>query len=163
MVASGVEDRVWVPIRVDRWLVVAVVAVMSLLVAAVVPLMLAPDVAERTKWLVGAMALATVALTFGVTVPLRYAFEHDSIFIRAGIMRMRLAYPDIVLAEKVVSPLSSAAWSMVKVRMVVGQGGLLEIAPRDRDTFLEELGRRAPHLQPTERGLVDPRRVKKGA
>jgi hypothetical protein len=163
VVASGVEDRVWVPIRVDRWLVVAVVLVLSLLVAAVVPLMLAPDVAERTKWLVGAMALATVALTFGVTVPLRYAFEHDGIFIRAGIMRMRLAYPDIVLAEKVVSPLSSAAWSMVKVRMVLGQGGLLEIAPRDREAFLEELGRRAPHLRPTERGLADPRRVKKAA
>jgi hypothetical protein len=156
-----VEERVWVPIRVDTWLVGGVVLLMGLLVAAVVPLMLAPDVADRTKGLVAVLAFATVALTFGVTVPLRYAFEEHTLFVRAGIMRMRLAYPDIVLAEKVVSPLSSAAWSMVKVRLVLGQGGLLEVAPRDREAFLEELARRAPHLEPSERGLVDPRRRKK--
>jgi hypothetical protein len=158
-----VDDRVWVPIRIDPWLVGAVMLLMGLLVAAVVPLVLAPDVADRTKLLVAALAFATVALTFGVMVPLRYAFEDDAVFIQAGLMRMRLAYPDIVLAEKVVSPLSSAAWSMVKVRLVIGQGGLIEIAPRDRDAFLEELARRAPHLQPSERGLVDPRRRKRVA
>lgn len=155
------EAREWVPVRIDTWLVGVVVVLMGLLVAGVVPLLLDPTVAERTKVLVGALALGTVALTVGVTVPLRYALDPDGIFIRAGFMRTFLAYRDVVLAEKVVSPLSSAAWSMVKVRLVLAQGGLVEIAPRDRDGFLEALGRRAPHLEPTERGLTDPSRRKR--
>lgn len=152
------SERVWVPIRVDAWLVGGVVLLMGLLVAAVVPLILAPDVADTIKLLVAVLAFGTVALTFGLTVPVAYAFEDGGVFVRAGLLRMRLAYRDIALAQKVVSPLSSAAWSMVKVRLVLHQGGLIEIAPRDRDAFLEELARRAPHLEPGPQGLRDPSR-----
>jgi hypothetical protein len=155
---TRVDERVWIPVRVDAYLVGAVVLLLGLMVAVVVPLLQSPAVSDVVKLVVGGLALGTVALTFGATVPLAYAFEDGGIFIRAGVMRLRLAYPDIVLAEKVVSPLSSAAWSMVKVRLALAQGGVIEIAPRDRDAFLEELARRAPQLQPTERGLAARRR-----
>jgi hypothetical protein len=151
-----VSEKVWVPIRVDPYLVAVAVAMMAVIVVAVVPLVRDPDVLPTVRLLVAAMAVVTIGLTFGFTVPLRYAFEDGGVFVRAGLMRLRLAYRDIAKAEKVVSPLSSAAWSMVKVRLVLAQGGLIEIAPKDRDAFLTELARRAPHLQPSERGLVDP-------
>jgi hypothetical protein len=151
-----VEDRVWVPVRVDAWLVAVVVLMMSVIVIAVAPLVRDPDLLPTVRYLVAAMAALTIALTFGFTVPLRYAFEDGGVYVRAGLVRMRLAYPDIARAEKVLSPLTSAAWSMVKVRLVLAQGGLIEIAPKDRDAFLAELAKRAPHLRPSKRGLVDP-------
>jgi hypothetical protein len=152
-----VDEKVWVKVRIDPWLVAVAVAMMAVIVFAVVPLVLDPGVLTGVRIAVGAMALVTIGLTFGFTVPLRYAFEDGGVFVRAGLVRMRLAYRDIARAEKVVSPLSSAAWSLVKVRLVLAQGGLIEISPQDRDAFLAELARRAPHLQPTPKGLADPK------
>jgi hypothetical protein len=106
-----------------------VVLLLGLMVAVVVPLLQSPACRTWSSWS-SAGSRSEPWRSPSATVPLRYAFEDGGIFIRAGVMRLRLAYPDIVLAEKVVSPLSSAAWSMVKVRLAAGAGG----RHRDRAT-----------------------------
>jgi hypothetical protein len=150
------EQRV-IPARVDAWLVVALVLVLTVMAAVIAPLLAAAGVPLGVKLLVGGLGLGTVLASLAVTVPVRYAFEGGGVFVRAGLLRLRLAYPDIMAAEKLVSPLSGAAWSWVKVRLVLRQGGMVEIAPRDREAFLAELAARAPHLQASPRGLRDPR------
>ncbi len=145
-----------IPARVDAWLVAGVVLLLGAIVAIVVPLLGSDAVGTGVRVVIGALALGMVLATLSITVPVRYAFEDGGVFIRAGLLKLRLAYPDIVLAEKRFSPVSGAAWSWVKVRLVLRQGGLIEIAPRDREAFLAELARRAPHLRPSERGLRDP-------
>lgn len=149
-----------IPARVDAWLVLALALAFALLVAVIAPLLLADTVRSGVKLLVGGLAAGTILASLAVTVPVRYAFEWGGVFVRAGLLKLRLAYPDIVLAEKLVSPLSGAAWSWVKVRLVLRQGGMVEIAPRDREAFLSELARRAPHLRESPRGLRDPTYVR---
>ena len=151
-----------IPARVDAWLVLALTLAFALLVAVIAPLLLADTVRTGVKLLVGALAAGTILAGLAVTVPVRYAFEWGGVFVRAGVLKLRLAYPDIVVAEKLVSPLSGAAWSWVKVRLVLRQGGMVEIAPRDREAFLAELAKRAPHLRQSPRGLRDPTFVRGG-
>jgi hypothetical protein len=145
-----------IPARVDAWLVAGVTLLLATVVAIALTLFGSDAVTPGVRIVIAVLALGMVLATLAVTVPVRYAFEDGGVFVRAGLLRLRLAYPDIVLAQKRFSPVSGAAWSWSKVRLVLRQGGLIEIAPRDRDAFLAELARRAPHLRPSPRGLEDP-------
>ena len=151
-----------IPARVDAWLVLGAAVAALALLALIAPLLADPDVALAVRILVAALALGFIGATLAVTVPVRYVFEGGGVLVRAGLITIRLAYGDIVVAAKLVSPLSNAAWSWVKVRLVLRQGGMIEIAPRDRDAFLAELARRAPHLREHARGLRDPSFVRGG-
>ena len=150
--AAGVA----VPARVDAWLLAALALATLGMLFVVMPLLTSDTVPLAVRLLVGGLGIGTVAAGLAVTVPVRYVFEGGGVYVRAGLITMRLAYPDIAVASKVLSPLSGAAWSWVKVRLVLRQGGMVEIAPRDREAFLAELARRAPHLRPHARGLRDP-------
>lgn len=151
-----------IPARVDAWLILALVLAVLAVAALITPLLADPDVALGIRVLVATLAFGTFAAGLAVSVPVRYAFEWGGVLVRAGLLTIRLAYPDIVVASKLVSPLSGAAWSWVKVRLVLRQGGMIEIAPRDREAFLAELARRAPHLREHPRGLRDPAFVRRG-
>ena len=151
-----------IPARVDAWLVLALALAALAFAALITPLLIDPDVALGVRLLVAAFALGTLVAGLAVSVPVRYAFEWGGVCVRAGFLTIRLAYPDIVSASKLVSPLSNAAWSWVKVRLTLRQGGAIEIAPRDREAFLAELARRAPHLREHPRGLRDPTHVRRG-
>lgn len=150
------------PARVDAWLVVVLLLAGALMVALVSPLLSAASVPLAIRVLVASLGVGAVVASLVVTVPVRYVFEGGGVLVRAGVLTIRLAYPDIAVAAKVVSPLSGAAWSWVKVRLVLRQGGMIEIAPRDREAFLAELARRAPHLREHPLGLRDPTYVRKG-
>jgi len=150
-----------VPARVDAWLLGALALATLGMLALVLPLLTNDTVSPAVRLLVGGLGIGTLVAGLAATVPVRYVFEGGGVYVRAGLITMRLAYPDIAVAAKVVSPLSGAAWSWVKVRLVLRQGGMVEIAPRDREAFLVELARRAPHLQPNARGLRDPGYVRR--
>lgn len=156
---DAAED-VRVPARVDL-LVVAAVAVALLLVTAIVaPLWIDPRVALAPRLGVGGLWLGAVGLTLGMSLPVRYRLEPPGLTVRAGLLTLRFAYPDIVRVDRVISPLSGPAWSLVRVRVALDGGGWIEIAPRDREGFLAAVAARSPHLRPTERGLADPKRVR---
>lgn len=160
MLAAG---ALRVPARVDLWLVVVVVLALGLGSGIVAPLLLDPGVARGVKAAVGGLWLGAVGLTLGLALPVGYVLEAEGLTVRAGFLTLRFAYRDVVRADRVLSPLSGPAWSLVRVRVALDGGGWIEIAPRDRDAFLAELARRAPHLRPTPRGLGDPARVPMGA
>jgi len=150
-----------IPVRVDVWLVIVLALAGALIIAIITPLVTSASVPLAIRLLVAGLAFGTIVASLAVTVPVRYVFEGGGVFVRAGVLKLRLAYPDIVSATKLISPISGAAWSWVKVRLVLRQGGMIEIAPRDRDAFLAELARRAPQLRPVERGLRDPKHVRR--
>jgi hypothetical protein len=157
------HDAVRVPARVDAW-VVGVVALALLGVSAIVtPLLLDPDVAPVVKVAVGVMWLGAVGLTLGMAVPVRYLLEPQGLTVRAGFLTLRLAYRDIVRVDRVISPLSGPAWSLVRLRVALAGGGWVEVAPRDREGLLAELAARCRHLRTTPRGLADPKRARTAA
>lgn len=148
-----------VPARIDGVLVVLVVLALLLAGLIVAPLLLDPRVAPLAKWVVGGFGLGALVLTFGLAVPVRYWLEPQGLTVRAGLLLLRFAYPDIVRVDRVISPLSGPAWSLVRLRVALHGGGWVEIAPRDREWLLQALARRAPQLKPAPRGLADPQRV----
>jgi hypothetical protein len=147
-----------VPARIDVWVVLLVVLALLAVALIVAPLLLDPRVAAGAKWLVGSLGVGALLLTLGMAVPVRYTLEPQGLTVRAGLLRLRFAYRDIVRADRVLSPLSGPAWSLVRVRVALDGGGWVEIAPRDREGFMLELARRAPHLKVAPRGLADPTR-----
>ena len=154
------DDAVRVPARVDAWVVVAVAFALLLVTAILVPLFVDPQVAPFAKAGIAAAWLGTVGLTLGMALPVRYRLEGPGFTVRAGVLTLRFAYPDIVRADRVISPLSGPAWSLVRVRLALDGGGWIEVAPRDRERFLTDLAARSPHLRTTARGLADPKRVR---
>jgi hypothetical protein len=154
-------DVVRVPARVDAWVVLLVALALALVAAIVTPLLLDPTVAIGVKVAVGAMGLGAVGLTLGMAVPVRYRLEREGLTVRAGFLTLRLAYRDIVRVDRVISPLSGPAWSLVRVRVGLDGGGWVEVAPRDREALVAELAARCRHLRATPRGLADPRRARR--
>lgn len=158
MNASG---AVRVPARVDGWVVLVVALALLAVTAIVAPLLLDPAVAPAVRVGVGVMWLGAVGLTLGMAVPVRYLLEREGLTVRAGFLTLRLAYRDIVRVDRVISPLSGPAWSLVRVRVGLDGGGWVEVAPRDREGLLAELATRCRHLRATPRGLADPRRARR--
>jgi hypothetical protein len=142
-----------IPARIDALLVIGTGVVIVGFGALVTPLLLDAAVPWFVRGGIGLFAFGTVAVTLGISVPVGYAFEEHGIAVRAGVLRLRFAYRDLSRCVRVLSPLSGPSWSWVRVRLVMTAGGWIEIAPRDREAFVAELLRRAPHVQ------VDPRAV----
>ena len=151
------EERV--PARVDLWVVVVVLLALLLITFIVAPLLLDSRVVVAVKMVVGAFYLGAVGLSLGVAVPVRYTLAREGLTVRAGLLTLRFAYRDIVRVDRVISPLSGPAWSLVRARVALDGGGWIEVAPRDREGFLAALQIRAPHLMEAPRGLADPKRV----
>lgn len=154
------DAPVRVPARVDPWVVVVVTVALVAVTAILLPLFLDAQVAPLAKAGIAVMWIGAVGLTLGMSLPVRYRLEGPGFTVRAGLLTLRFAYRDIVRADRVISPLSGPAWSLVRVRLGLDGGGWIEVAPRDREGFLRELAARAPHLRASERGLADPERVR---
>jgi hypothetical protein len=154
------DAAVRVPARVDLWVVAIVVVALAAVTAILLPLFLDAQVAPLAKAGIAVMWFGAVGLTLGMALPVRYRLEGPGFTVRAGLLTLRFAYRDIVRADRVISPLSGPAWSLVRVRLALDGGGWIEVAPRDREGFLRELAARAPHLRSSPRGLVDPERVR---
>lgn len=148
-----------VPVRVDWWLVVVLTVAVAGLIALVLPVLQIDDLPLWTKVLLPSLAIGTVVVSLLVTVPVRYLLEPEGLTVRTGFLTLRLAYRDMVRAERVIGVLAAPAWSLVRLRVALAGGGAIEVAPRDREALLAELGRRAPQLKPGGRGLIDPKRV----
>lgn len=145
--------------RVDLWVVAVVLLALLAITFIVAPLLLDPRVVLGAKLFVGAFYFGAIALTLGMSVPVAYTLEGEGLRVRAGLLLLRFAYRDIVRVDRVISPLSGPAWSLVRARVALDGGGWIEVAPRDRDAFLAALQARAPHLKTAPRGLADPKRV----
>ena len=141
---SGAQapESVRVPARVDAWMVVLAGVAAAGLAALVTPVATADTAPWPLRVAVVGMAFGTVGLLASVTIPVRYALDPYGVRVRSGWLRFHLAYDDLARADKVVGGLQGPSWSLVRVRLTLRSGARVEIAPRDRDAFLDALHER---------------------
>jgi hypothetical protein len=106
-------------------------------------------VALLTAW--GTVMTALVA---GLTVPVRYECRAGGLHIRSGWLRWDVPYAAIRGAARSCRPLCAPAWSLRRVRIALDDGGFILVSPPDRESFMEELAARCPHLVRTPSGLA---------
>jgi len=121
--------------RYDRWLVV-LLAVAALVSCAAVPYVL-------LLWLVVLSAM----------LPQYYDVREDGLFIRQGWRRYLLPYPSLIELQSVTNSMSASVFSSQRILIVTKEGRRVLIAVAEDDRFLEEVARRAPHLERRAFGL----------
>jgi len=131
--------------RIDRWLVLVVVAVIALMLADAWALRV---VAPRESLLVAVAMIGAVALLLALSWPCTYTLTDSQLVIRSGLMRLRIAYDDITGVEFSRSLWAGPALSLrrVKVRFA---GRFILLSPADRERFIEDLERRAALPKPS--------------
>jgi hypothetical protein len=156
--APGTID--W-PVQVDAGMVATLMLASIAMLVAPVAIYLDPEARQHTLW-VAMLTLATLALVVAFMVPTRYTITLDALEIRAGILRSRIAWRDVVRLEMSNSWVSSNTWTFRRVMLVTAAGRLVPVGPQDRLAFCVEVLARAPHLQPDpklpQRGWFDPTR-----
>lgn len=130
-------------------------------VAAPVAVWLDPAARDAFWW----AALVTVGvwgLVVLLAVPTRYELTPSELRVRSGVLRTSLAWAELECVELVSSPVASttAPWTARRVALVTREGRVLEVGPRDRLGFVDEVLARAPWL--LEEPSVGPRRVWRG-
>lgn len=138
--------------QVDLWLVLLVAG------AAVLPLVAAGWLASRGETR-GVLLLAgwgtTMVLLVGVlNAPLRYTCRRDCLHIQSGWLAWDVPYARLRRVTRSRSPLPAPAWSWRRVRLETEDGAFILVSPDDRESFIEEIAGRCPHLTSTAAGLV---------
>ena len=95
----------------------------------------------------GIMALITSALV-ALAYTTRYTLDVDNLTIKIGPLETKIPIVEITEAYPTWNPLSAPAWSLkrVRIRYSSTRFGAL-ISPVQREQFLEELNKLAPHLE----------------
>jgi membrane protein YdbS with pleckstrin-like domain len=153
--AGAPEGPLRIPVGVDRWMVwLLAFAAPAVLVSGVAPAF-DPSASPADLWISLSATTLVVALVAAFAVPLRYEMTLDELRVRAGLLRYRLRFADLVRLQPFDSPLSSATapWTMRRVRLVDTRGRRIDVGPKDRVGFLAEVLARAPQL--VERGEGD--------
>jgi hypothetical protein len=91
-------------------------------------------------------SLIVVALVFACAVPMQYEFTNTELVIRSGLLRVKVGYSCICRVQPTNSPLSSWAWSLDRLELVLSDGDRLIISPVQTREFVAELMKRAPHV-----------------
>ncbi len=125
---------------------------------ALLPLVAAAALAWRGQSegvaLLAAWGTVMTALLVGLTVPVRYDCRAAALHIRSGWLRWDVPYSSIRGAAPSWRPLSAPAWSLRRVRIDLPDGGFILVSPPDRESFMDELAARCPHLMRTPSGLA---------
>jgi len=95
----------------------------------------------------GIMTLLTSTLLV-LAYNTKYTLDEDSLRIKIGPFGTKIPIAEIIEAYPTRNPLSAPAWSLkrVRIRFTYSRFGAL-ISPVQREEFLEELNRLAPHLE----------------
>jgi len=144
MSLSGSSPQVF-PSRVDRWLILLLVAAWGVSLVSVVSAVQAggpPSVLFST--------LGLEVLVFGFVVwvftTTRYTVGDGALAVRSGPFRWRIALEEITEIVPSRNPLSSPALSLDRLQVRYGRGRSILISPRERRSFLEAVVARSPGL-----------------
>ena len=130
--------------KVDAWTWIVLSLAGVMMVGSALTRALAAD--SLSAMLAAFAAPALVTATVGlVALPTRYELHARELVVRSGILRYRVAYPDIQTVVPSHNVLAAPAWSLDRLKIVRGFGYLL-ISPRDKQAFLTALAERTPHL-----------------
>jgi len=134
-------DRVYRS-RVDRWLAIVVIAAAFAPIIASLWLFWAGGDGAWLLLIWGSLVTAGIA---SISVPLRYTLREDELHIRSGWLQWRIRYSDLRSVRPSFSWLISPAWSLRRVRLETPDFVIL-VSPDDRESFINELAARCPHL-----------------
>ena len=123
--------------KIDAWLV----AVFAFAIA--VSLYTAFNAASTGSSGIWPTVLFSIAL--GVCLPLwllsatSYTLDAESLKVACGPLRWTISLRDITSIRPTFNPLASPALSLDRLRIEYGNGRVILISPRDKDTFVREL------------------------
>jgi len=133
------------PSKVDRWLVLLLVAAWGLSFASV-----ASAVTSGGPASILYSTVALQILVFGFVVWIftttRYIVGEGALVVRSGPLRWRITLEEIAEIVPSRNPLSSPALSLDRLEVRYGRGRRLLISPRERRSFLEAVVARSPGL-----------------
>jgi hypothetical protein len=124
----------------------------------VVPLLCLPPLGAVMACVAGAMSGSAPSLVAGVAAavvvtgvylgllfPMKYGLDDSHLVVSFGLVRRRVALADISEVSPTRSPLSSPALSLDRLLVKFGPGAFdaVMISPAERDSFLDELTRKA--------------------
>ena len=127
------------PSKVDRWIVVVLVAGMILQLAALVSVTLT----EKDKLPVVILVVTTLfffLLVGSVLVFTYYSVAGDQLKIVCGPFRWRVPIDEIHSVEATRNPLSSPALSLDRLRITYGNDRKIMVSPADKAGFLKAIG-----------------------
>jgi hypothetical protein len=139
--------------RVDAWLVALVGGAAALPIAAAIWLGLHGQV--RGVLLLACWGTTMVAVGAALSWPLRYTLRPDRLHIQSGWLEWDVPYASLRAVAPSRNPLAAPAWSLRRVRLDFADGFIL-VSPDDRETFIEAIAGRCPHLARDGAGLASP-------
>jgi PH (Pleckstrin Homology) domain-containing protein len=86
-------------------------------------------------------------------LPQYYEVRPDGLFIRQGWRRMLIPYDSLVDLQSNTDFGGAAVFSSYRLLVATRAGRRFIIAPVEQDRFLQEVARRAPHLECKPFGL----------
>lgn len=130
--------------RVDLWLALLVGG------GAAAPLLMAGWLATQGKWdgivLLAFWGTVVSAAVLSLTVPVRYTLQAERLIVRSGWLTWDIPLAAVRRVEPTWSPLAGPAWSLRRVLIEWSQGDFILVSPDDRESFIDELAARCPHL-----------------
>lgn len=130
--------------KVDAWVVVCLVAGPVVAIVAAIAVTIAGDAtATAIGWLT---VLLLGGLYAAMVLPIGYELHPAHLVVRFGLVRQRVQYADIREVRPSRSIVASPALSLDRLEIRRGPHLPLLIAPHDRERFLVDLQRVAPHL-----------------
>lgn len=144
--AAMPDGPLWFRSAVDAWVPIVLFSHLP-----VVGALLATEPPE--KRLMGAMVIGLVTLLpVWLLASTGYRVERDRLVVRSGPVRWRIGWAALQSIEDAEGELQSGpAFSFARLALRYGDGRTLLVSPKDRQRFLDEVERRAPHVR------VDPK------
>jgi hypothetical protein len=130
--------------RVDAWLVALLIGATATPLAAAAWLAASGQTEGLVLLLVWGTAVS--ALVISLTVPVRYTLRGDALVVRSGWLRWTIPWAAVRRVEPTWNPLAGPAWSLRRVRLDWDQGNFILVSPQDRESFIEDIAARCPHL-----------------
>lgn len=125
--------------KIDRWLVVVLVAIIGFELIVMMKAAIEADNANEAAMLIFA-ALATGVLIAWLVLGTRYVVDRDTLRVFAGPFRWKVRLDEIHSVEATRNPLSSPALSLDRLMLRYGNGRRIMVSPADKAGFLKAIG-----------------------
>lgn len=135
--------------KVDLWLALIVVASVVLLIGGTIQTIYSEGLYHPASLTLLASSIFFIAIMFGLAYPVSYEISQSDLIIRSGLSKSSIELSSIETVRPSKNPLSSPAWSLDRLRIDYHRKGKLSfilISPRDKSSFLNELGQKTRGL-----------------
>lgn len=125
--------------KIDRWLLVLLIAIIVFEVIVMMIAALQADSARESLFLIFA-ALAVGALIAWLVLSTYYEVDRATLYIHAGPFRWKVPLDAIRTVEATRNPLSSPALSLDRLMIRYGDRRRIMVSPADKAGFLRAIG-----------------------